>query len=65
MYLHYEDDELKQMGTLYSTHEIDKKSKIIVGKPVRWKNCIKVDLTKTGFDEAEWSHDSAQGTLAQ
>ena len=56
MYLHYEDDELEQMGRLYSTHEIFKKSKIMVGKPVSWKNCIKVDLTKTGCDEVEWSH---------
>jgi len=44
------------MGRLYSIHEIDKKSKIMVGKPVRWKNCIKVDLTKMGCDEAEWIH---------
>ena len=50
MYLHYEDDELEQMGRLYSTHEIFKKSKIMVGKPVGWKNRIKVDVTKTGCD---------------
>jgi len=55
VYLHYEDDELEQMGRLHSTHEIDKKSKIMVGKPVRWKNCI-VDLTKMGRDKVEWSH---------
>ena len=35
----------------------------MVVKPVRWKNFIKVDLTKTGCDEVE-SPDSAQCTLA-
>jgi hypothetical protein len=62
VYLHYEDDELEQMSVL-CTHEIFKKSKIMVVKPVRWKNFIKVDLTKTGCDEAE-TPDSAQCTLA-
>jgi hypothetical protein len=55
------------MGKLYSTHEIDKKSKIMVGKPVRWKICIKVDLQQlvvmkwsgvtrlsTGYTGARW-----------